>query len=81
MTIDSMPFDFAKDLRKPEIRDRLKLLGYNSDRGDMILTWYEDEYFRDVCARAPLDVRTLLVWPNEESLGGWGMRWAEDVER
>jgi hypothetical protein len=78
----TLPFDFARDLRKPEIRDRLRLLKFDGEAGDVAMIWYEDECYLDACRRAPVDVRrTLLVWPNAESLGGWGMRWAEDVER
>lgn len=84
MTVDSMPFDFARDLRKREIRERLTLLGFDSGSGDVVMVWQDGEYFLGACRRAPADDdvrRTLLVWPEPTSLGGWGMRWAEEVER
>lgn len=69
---------FVRDLRKPEVRARLKLLGYDGDQGDVIMTWFEDESYREACDRAPTECRrTLLVAPDESLSSGWSMCWAE----
>lgn len=75
-------FDFARDLRKPEIRERLKLVSFHAASGDVVMVRFEDEGYLEACLRAPVDARrTLLIWPDQEALGGWGMEWAKDVER
>lgn len=73
-----LAFDFARDLRNPEVRERLRLLGFDGNQGDVVMTWFEDESYLEACDRAPTDCRrVLLVAPDESLLSGWSMCWAE----
>ncbi len=75
-------FDFARAMRRPEVRERLKLLGFDGSQGDRMMVTFDDEAFMEACQRAPVDARrTLLVAPDVESPGGWWMGWAKEVER
>jgi hypothetical protein len=78
MTIDSTAFDFARAQRNPAVRERLRLLGFDGDQGDVAMPWFEDETFPEACDRAPTDCRrVLLVAPDESLPSGWSMCWAE----
>ncbi|WP_033338882.1 hypothetical protein [Catenuloplanes japonicus] len=78
MTGRGIAFDFARDLRKPEVRERLALLGFDGDAGDVILPWFDDETHAEASRRIPADCRrALLVAPDADLPSGWTMQWAK----
>lgn len=76
MTIDGTAFDFARDLRKPEVRAELKRLGFNGDLGHVIVPWLPGKTALEAAATEVDGRRVLLVRPAATDPTGWLMSWA-----
>ena len=73
MTVDSTAFDFARDLRNPDLRTRLRELGFNGAGNDVIVVCGPDEPLSAAYDRNPRDGRRALVARQDatETCGWW----------
>lgn len=76
MTVDSTAFDFARQLRRPQVRAELKRLRFNGAAGDVVVLWLPGKTIDEATAVAADARRVLLVTRDEEATIGWTMRWA-----
>jgi len=70
--------DFARKLHDPEVRQRLKDVGFNGNAGHVIIAATPGEALQDVIARGPGEgARLLVVWSDGDHLTGWQMVWTD----